>query len=87
MSITGEGLAEALANAAVETAIALGKKQPVANATTFHNDAINKDIQAVLLEVITVDKANLLTTVIAQGFVTYDDVYANVPADQRPPKP
>ena len=76
-----------LANAAVETAIALGKKQPVANATPFHNDAINKDIQAVLLEVISIDKANLLTTVIAQGYVTYDDVYANVPADQRPPKP
>jgi len=76
-----------LANAAVEAAIALGKKQPVQNATTFHNDAINKDVQAVLLEVVSVDKSNLLSTVIAQGYVTYDDVYANVPADQRPPKP
>jgi D-xylose transport system substrate-binding protein len=76
-----------LANAAVEAAIALARKQPLTNATPFHNDVINKDIQAILLDVITVDKSNLLTTVIAQGYVTYDDVFANVPASQRPPKP
>ena len=76
-----------LASAAVDSAIALAKKQPLANAVTFHNDVINKDIQAVLLDVITVDKSNLLSTVIAQGYVTYDDVYANVPENQRPPKP
>jgi len=76
-----------LANAAVESAIALAKKQPLTNATPFHNDVINKDVQAILLDVITVDKSNLLTTVIAQGYVSYDDVFANVPASQRPPKP
>jgi D-xylose transport system substrate-binding protein len=76
-----------LANAAVDSAVSLAKKQPLAGAVSFHNDAINKDVQAILLEVVTVDKSNLLTTVIAQGFVTYDDVFANVPAGQRPPKP
>jgi D-xylose transport system substrate-binding protein len=76
-----------LANAAVEAAIALAKKQPLTGATAFHNDVINKDIQAILLEVISVDKSNLLTTVIAQNYVSYDDVFANVPASQRPPKP
>ena len=76
-----------LANAAVEAAIALAKKQPLTGAAPFHNDVINKDIQAILLEVISVDKSNLLTTVIAQNYVSYDDVFANVPAAQRPPKP
>ena len=76
-----------LANAAVDSAIAISKKQPVANAAPFHNDIINKDIQAILLEVITVDKSNLLTTVIAKGYVSYDDVFGNVPESQRPPRP
>jgi D-xylose transport system substrate-binding protein len=76
-----------LANAAIDSAIRLAQKQPLANATPFHNDVINKDVPAILLEVTTVDKSNLLTTVIAQGYVTYDDVFANVPANQRPPKP
>ncbi|HEY2846641.1 MAG TPA: substrate-binding domain-containing protein [Pyrinomonadaceae bacterium] len=76
-----------LASAAVDNAIALAKKQPLTGAVTFHNDVINKDIQAILLDVITVDKSNLLTTVIAQGYVSYDDVFANIPANQRPPKP
>ncbi len=76
-----------LANAAVDTALALAKKQPLSNVTTFHNDVINKDIQAILLEVTSVDSSNLLTTVIAQGYVSYDDVFANVPAGRRPPKP
>jgi D-xylose transport system substrate-binding protein len=34
--------------------------------------------------VITVDKDNLQTTVIKDGFTSFEDVYANVPADQRP---
>jgi D-xylose transport system substrate-binding protein len=76
-----------LANAAVDSAISLAKKQPLGGAISFHNDVINKDVQAILLVVVAVEKSNLLTTVIAQGFVTYDDVFANVPPGQRPPKP
>jgi D-xylose transport system substrate-binding protein len=33
-----------------------------------------------------VDKDNLMTTVVKDGYASYEDVYANVPADQRPPK-
>jgi len=76
-----------LASAAVEAAIKLAKKEPLANATPFMNAALNKEIPAILLEVQVVDKDNLLTTVIKDGYVSYDDVYANVPADKRPPKP
>ena len=48
------------------------------------NDNLNKEIPAILLEVMVVNKDNLLSTVIKDGFVTFDDVYKNVPADQRP---
>lgn len=73
-----------LANAAVEAAIKLAKKEPLTDAKPFMNDALKKEIPAILLEVTVVDKENLLTTVIKDGFATFDDVFKNVPADQRP---
>ncbi len=76
-----------LANKAVETAIKLAKKEPLTETTDLMNDNINKNIKAILLEVIVVDKNNLMDTVIKDGYVAYDDVYANVPENQRPPKP
>lgn len=75
-----------LANAAVEAAIKLAKKEPLTDAKPFKNDNIGKEINAILLEVQVVDKNNLMTTVIKDGYAKYEDVYANVPADQRPPK-
>jgi D-xylose transport system substrate-binding protein len=75
-----------LANAAVEAAIKLAKKESLTEAKPFTNDNIKKDIPAILLEIVVVDKGNLMTTVVKDGFASYEDVYANVPADQRPPK-
>ena len=43
------------------------------------NDAIEKDVPAILLEVTSVDKDNLMTTVIKDGYAKYEDVYKNVP--------
>lgn len=73
-----------LANAAVEAAIKLAKKESLADAKPFRNETLGKDIPAILLEVTTVDKDNLMTTVIKDGYAKFDDVYKNVPADQRP---
>lgn len=73
-----------LANTAVEAAIKLGKKESLTNAAPFKNDKLGKDVPAILLEVVVVDKDNLMTTVIKDGWAKYEDVYANVPADQRP---
>jgi D-xylose transport system substrate-binding protein len=73
-----------LANAAVDAAIKLANKVPLAEAKPFMNVTLNKEIPAILLEVITVDINNLMTTVIKDGFAKFDDVYANVPADKRP---
>ncbi len=76
-----------LANSAVEAAIKLAKKETLTGTTMFKNDVIGKEVPAILLEVTTVDKDNLITTVIKDGYQTYEEVYKNVPADQRPPKP
>lgn len=75
-----------LANAAVENAIKLAKKEPLTT-NPFRNDALGKDVPAILLEVLVVDKDNLMTTVIKDGFAKYDDVYANVPEADRPKRP
>jgi D-xylose transport system substrate-binding protein len=75
-----------LASGAVDAAIKLAKKEPLTDAKPFMNDVIKKEIPAILLEVTVVDKNNLLQTVIKDGYASYEDVYKNVPADQRPPK-
>ena len=72
-----------LANAAVEAAVKLAKGEKI-ESEPFMNDKINKEVQAILLEVIIVDKDNLMDTVIKDGYVSFEDVFANIPADKRP---
>ena len=74
-----------LATQAVEAAIKLARKEPM-NTVMFRNDVIGKDVPAILLEVTVVDKDNLMTTVIKDGYAKYEDVYKNVPEGQRPAK-
>ncbi len=73
-----------LANGAVEAAVKLAKKEPLANTTTFRNDVIGKEVPAILLEVVSVDRDNLMSTVIKDGYAKSEDVYANVPENERP---
>lgn len=75
-----------LASAAVEAAVKLSKKQPI-DSKPFMNDAIKREVPSILLEVITVDKTNLVETVIKDGYAKYEDVYKNVPESDRPKKP
>ena len=75
-----------LAQGAVEAAIKLAKKEPLGATVKFKNDAIGKEVTAILLEVVSVDKGNLMDTVIKDGYAKYEDVYANLPMEQRPPK-
>lgn len=72
-----------LASQAVEAAIKLANKQPI-DTKPFMNDAIKKEIGAILLEVTSVDKSNLMDTVVKDGFAKYEDVYRNVPEADRP---
>jgi D-xylose transport system substrate-binding protein len=74
-----------LATGAVEAAIKLAKKEPLTT-TPFRNDTMGKDVPAILLEVQVVDKSNLMDTVIKDGYAKYEDVYKNVPENERPKK-
>ena len=72
-----------LANGAVDAAIKLAKGEKL-DTKPFMNDAIGKEVQAILLEVISVDKSNLMDTVIKDGYAKYEDVFRNVPENERP---
>jgi D-xylose transport system substrate-binding protein len=73
-----------LANMAVDSAIKLAKKEKL-DTKPFKNDAMGgTEIPAILLEVTTVDKSNLMDTVIKDGYAKYEDVYKNVPEADRP---
>ena len=77
-----------LASQAVDAAIKLAKKEPLTDAKPFKNDQLNgKEVPAILLEVIVVDKSNLMDTVIKDGYAKYEDVYKNVPESDRPKRP
>ncbi len=75
-----------LASGAVEAAIKLAKKEKL-DTTPFRNDALGKEIPAILLEVTTVDRSNLMDTVIKDGYAKYEDVYKDVPEADRPKRP
>jgi len=73
-----------LAAAAVKLAfdVALGNK--IDTNTTYPNG--QKDVPSINLPVTAVDKNNMMDTIIADGFHSYEDVYADVPEADRPPK-
>ena len=72
-----------LANGAVDAAIKLAKKEPL-DTKPFRNDANGADVPSILLEVVAVDKNNLMRTVIKDGYAKFEDVYRNVPVAARP---
>ena len=45
-----------------------------------------KEVDSFSVDVVAVDKDNIMDTVIADGYQSYEEVYKNVPEDQRPPK-
>ena len=76
-----------LASAAVESAVKLARKEKL-DTKPFKNDKLGgKEVASILLEVTSVDKANLMDTVIKDGYQTYENVYKNVPESDRPKKP
>ncbi|HTH38845.1 MAG TPA: substrate-binding domain-containing protein, partial [Pyrinomonadaceae bacterium] len=71
-----------LASGAVDAAVKLARKEPLT--TTPFKNVNGKEVPAILLEVVTVDKNNLMDTVIKDGYAKYEDVYKNVPEGERP---
>jgi D-xylose transport system substrate-binding protein len=71
-----------LAYSAVESAIKLARGERVETQDKINNEKI--DVPAILHEPIPVDKDNLASTVIKDGYHKMEDVYQNVPKEQWP---
>jgi D-xylose transport system substrate-binding protein len=71
-----------LARRAAEAAVALARHEKVESTSAINNGKV--DVPSVLLDPIVVDKNNIVDTVIKDGYQKLEDVYRNVPPDQRP---
>lgn len=73
-----------LAYSAVESAIKLARREAVTPNGQINNK--RKDVPAVLQDPITVDKDNIMQTIVKDGYASYEDIYKNVPEANRPPR-
>jgi D-xylose transport system substrate-binding protein len=71
-----------LADSAVDSAVKLARGEALNAPDKVNNGKI--DVPSILQEPQAVDKDNLMTTVIKDGYHSYEDVYKDVPPDQRP---
>jgi len=74
-----------VATRAAEAAVAMGRGRPVIARHAIDNGAV--EVPSILIDVVAVSRDNILETVVADGFHTYDDVFRNVAKDKRPPRP
>lgn len=77
---------KALADKAAEVAVKLAKKQPHGEKTQGLNNG-KIDVPSILLDPVMVDKDNLVSTVIADGYQKLEQVYRDVPKEQWPKQP
>jgi D-xylose transport system substrate-binding protein len=76
---------ERLAYKTAEVAVKLGRRQSHGETTRgISNGKI--DVPSILLPPVAVDKDNLVSTVIADGYQRLEDVYRDVPSDRWPKK-
>ena len=71
-----------LANAAVDTAIKFARGEKVDSTETIDNGF--KKVPAILLEPVAVDRNNIVSTVVKDGYQTLEKICANVPPDKCP---
>lgn len=76
-----------IATRSAEVAVMLAKGEEVDGEAEDSIDNGFKDVPFFKQTPVSVDKDNLMDTVIADEFQSYDDVYSNIPEDERPPKP
>ena len=77
---------ERLAFKAAEVAVKLARKEPHGEATRGIGNG-KVDVPSILLEPIAVDRENLVSTVIADGYQKLEDVYRDVPRERWPKRP
>jgi len=75
-----------LARKGAEVAILLAQKKALTDPTRPMANG-KKDVPSILLDPISVDKDNLLTTVVADGYQKLEEIYKDVPRDQWPSPP
>lgn len=71
-----------LASGAVDAAIKLARGEQVATTETLDNGF--KKVPAILLEPVAVDRANLVSTVVKDGYQTLEAICAGIPPDKCP---
>jgi D-xylose transport system substrate-binding protein len=71
-----------LAFGAVDAAVKLARGEKVDTTETIDNGF--KKVPAILLEPVAVDRNNLLTTVVKDGYHTLAEICAGIPADKCP---
>jgi len=76
---------QTLAAGAAELAVRLAERRIVVAKQTVHNGQV--EVPAVLYDVVTVTRDNVVDTVVRDGQASYDDVYRGIPDSQRPPRP
>ncbi|HYB52947.1 MAG TPA: D-xylose ABC transporter substrate-binding protein [Thermoanaerobaculia bacterium] len=75
-----------LADKAAELAVKMARKEPLGETTRgLSNGKI--DVPSILLEPVSVDGDNLVSTVIADGYQKLEDVYRDVPKERWPKRP
>jgi len=71
-----------LATKAAEMAVDEINGEAIVTSKVVENDI--KSVPSILLEPVAVDKSNMMELIINSGFHKFDDVYRNIPVDERP---
>jgi D-xylose transport system substrate-binding protein len=75
---------ELLAYKSAEIAVSIAKGEKTEFNSVVDNGKIN--VSSYLLSPISVNKENMMETIIKDGFHTYEEVYQNIPENERPKK-
>ncbi len=74
-----------LAQGAAELAVRMAQRKVIVAKQTVNNGS--GEIPSSLFDVVTVTRDNMVSTVIKDGLVSYDDVYRGIAPAARPPRP
>jgi len=74
-----------IAGRAAEIAVKLARRQPVIVSDSSNNGRL--DVPTLALDVVALTAANMDDVVVKGGYYAYDEVYRDVPAASRPPRP
>ena len=74
-----------LAETAAQAAVKMAKGKSLIAKKGIDNGAV--EVPSLLLEVIAVDKKNMVEIVVGNDFHSYEDIYRDIPENERPKKP